>query len=502
MKMMEATPVQTALIGEWSVVARLPSGLRGEVYRVMHQISEQPAVLRLLPPGRSADDTFRSRFFRECDLAAQLAGPTVARVLGWGDHEGRVWCVTEALADGTLADRLHRGERPDGAEVLRIATQVARGLAAAHLAGLFHRGLQPSDILVRNRQPGDLLLDESSGRIAVAGFAVTSDLSGREAVSDSLEPPTSVACSSPERLRRKPTDQRSDLYSLGCVLYWATAGRPPFNGEPDEVARHHVDTMPTPLRIAAPDCPPGLDEIVTCLLRKDPQFRYPNAMALIEDLERVSRGGTANQARQIRSAETTRHSSATIPAGNPSASRSGILPPPPAPRARPWVAVVVGFVVVSAAGAAAVFSLRASAAASVPTPSAAPSPIAQKAEPRAADVRVAEPEPETFPPRSSASAQASAPVHPPEVAAPTAAAIAAGKAEAEAARIRALEAKIATMIKTGAHLGPVEDLTAQLGAPDLSENLGGRLWYGDYVFTVADGLVLGVSHHEPTNLMR
>ncbi len=486
MQTLDSTLVPGAIIADWRVAERLGSGSRGESYRVVHQFSEQPAVMRLLPAGRSADDGFRSRFFSECDSVAGLTAPEVARVLGWGDHDGRIWCVTESLAEGTLADRLNLGWVPDSAEVMRIGIAAARGLAAAHLAGVLHRGLQPSDLLL------------STERVAVAGFALTSDLSGREALSDALELPSSPICAAPERQRRKPTDQRSDLYALGCVLYWAMARRPPFSGEPAEIARQHLENMPIPLRVAAPFCPPGLDEVVTCLLRKDPQFRYPNAMALLDDLERVNRGGTANQARQIRSAETSRAMPAAAPPAGMSVARSSgdHLPPPqrqPPPAAQhQWLAIALVMVAAIAGGTAVMLRTRAVA----PEPSTsvvsalAAAPVGAPAAPTATS---ALPAPVVVTPLAT--------VEVPDVtqqppAGPLATELVAAKAEVETARVKAQEAKIVAMIKTGAHLGPIEDLTAQLGAPDFNEDLGGRIWYGDYSFNVADGLVLGVTHHQ------
>ncbi len=489
------------LIGDWRLLNRLAGGPRGEVFRVAHQISDKDAVLRLLPRSRSTDDLFRSRFFRECDVAAQITAPEVARVLGWGDHEGRVWCVTECLANGTLADALRSGWAPDGAEVVRIGIRATRGLAAAHLAGLFHRGLQPSDLLMRIQQPNDQVLDEDSGRVALAGFALTSDLSGREAVSDVLEPPTSPACTAPERLRRKPTDQRSDLYSLGCVLYWAMARRPPFSGEHDEVVRQHLESQPIPLRIAAPACPPGFDEVVACLLRKDPQFRYPNAMALLEDLERISRGGTPNQARQIKSAEATRQSSSAILATTTAApiGRSNAEQAAPPSKRQPWLAVALIGAVALIAGGVATQSLLPRHS---PAQESEPQHVVSPSVPATAQSESPTAEPDTFPPRSTPHATTAVVVPELAPAGPSGAEIAAAKREVEAARIRALEAKIATLIKTGAHLGPVEDLTAQLGSADLSEDSGSKLWYGDYAFTVSDGLVLGVAHHQPRSSVR
>jgi hypothetical protein len=448
---------QGSELSGWTIGRRIAIGPRGEVYEAAGR-GDVPVIIRILPRSRSADEAFRVRFITECDAIAAIESQGIARILGRGTERGRLWCAVERLADGTVMDALRRGEPLPPAQVLRLGIGASRGLAAAHLAGLLHRGLQPSDVLV----------DWAQGRVALAGFALARDVSGWEAVRAVVEQAEIPLCASPELLRGRPLDQRSDLYSLGCILAWALAGRPPFTGSAEELRRQHLEVEPTVSAERGSTGAPALVDIIHRLMAKDPAGRYPNAMALTEDLSALSRGGT------------TVHLRTAVPAASPVGQEApaGARAPRPPTRTRAWMAVIAVAGLGVAGGLAATWPTSHPSQTSVAEPAGrppSPAPVAAPVQETAVAATLS-PAPEPAP---AYTIRVDPEPSPPSVAART--------DPADQAR---RQRQVADLVAQAGHLGPLADLTARLGTPDMQEDGGKRVWYADHVFVVVDGWVV------------
>ena len=234
-------------------------------------------AIKVLAPQFASDERFVARFRREATAAARLNHANVVSVFDTG-AEGNVHYIVMEYVEGPTLETILRQEGPlTVARSFRIAEGVCRGLTAAHAQGLVHRDVKPANVILDPR-----------GLVKVADFGIARPLDDAATLTATGVIGT-AAYLSPEQAQGLQVDARSDLYSLGCLLYEMLAGRPPFDGESAvAVAFKHVHEDPLPLAEANPAVPAALDDLVMRSLAKSPEDRHDSAAAFAEELSRVA----------------------------------------------------------------------------------------------------------------------------------------------------------------------------------------------------------------------
>jgi hypothetical protein len=250
--------------------------LRAEDVRLRRQVA-----LKVIKPERAADPSHRERFLREARAAAALHHDHVMPIHQVGEDNGVLFLAMPLLAGETLEDRLRRDGRLPVAEVLRIGREAAEGLAAAHAAGVIHRDVKPSNIWV----------EQASGRVRLLDFGLARFAKGDEGMTLSGVAIGTPAYMSPEQADGLPLDARSDLFSLGCVLYRMASGTQPFTrGSMTATLRAIADHQPAAPAALVPDIPHPLSDLILRLLAKKPEDRPASAAATAAAL-RAMQGG-------------------------------------------------------------------------------------------------------------------------------------------------------------------------------------------------------------------
>jgi serine/threonine-protein kinase len=256
-------------VGGYRIVEPLGRGGTSVVYRAEHVRLGRQAALKLLTAGADEPD-FRERFLRESRLAASLDHPSIVPVYDAGEEDGLLY-IAMACVEGTdLKTLLVREGRLPLRRALRIVAQIASALDAAHARGLVHRDVKPANILVG---PGD--------RAYLSDFGVVKELAGAGTTRTGGFVGT-IEYSAPEQIEGREVDARSDVYALACVLYECLVGTPPFHRSSEvAVLNAHLHAPPPKLSKAAPDLPPGLEQVLAKALSKSPLDRYAGCGELV-----------------------------------------------------------------------------------------------------------------------------------------------------------------------------------------------------------------------------
>src|SRR5881394_3746751 len=262
---------------------RLGSGGMADVYLAEDQELGRRVALKLLNERHAGDEQFVERFRREAQSAAGLNHPNIVSIFDRGRAEGTYYIAMEYLEGRTLKELLVRNGPTPIPIAIDYARQILGALAFAHRNGIVHRDIKPHNIVVRK-----------DGRLKVTDFGIA-----RSGASQMTEAGSIVGTAqylSPEQARGAPVDARSDLYSLGIVLYEMLTGAVPFTGDtPVEIAMKHLSTIPEPPSKLREDVPHDLDAVVLRALAKDPDQRYSSAEEMDADLARVARGVAVSQ---------------------------------------------------------------------------------------------------------------------------------------------------------------------------------------------------------------
>ncbi|MFC9995599.1 serine/threonine-protein kinase [Nocardia sp. NPDC127526] len=259
----------------YRVIRKLGSGGMGSVYLVKHPRLPRYDALKVLNQGPSADREFRARFLREAELAGRLSHPNVVAIHDRGIFEGALWIAMQYVEGCDAADLAGSGPGALPVErALHVIAEAARGLDAAHAAGLLHRDVKPANILV-SPKPG------APDRVLVTDFGIARATAESTALTADGEVLATVAYAAPEQISGEPLDHRADVYALGGTLYHLLTGSKPFpRPTPAAIMFAHLTDPPPRPSLIVPGLPAQLDGVIARAMAKNPAERYPSCGAL------------------------------------------------------------------------------------------------------------------------------------------------------------------------------------------------------------------------------
>ncbi len=320
--------------GRYRVERELGRGGMAKVYLGTDTVLGRPVAIKLLAPQFADDLSFVQRFRREAQAAARLSNPNVVAVFDTGADDGVHFIVMEYVEGRTLADYLAGGGRIMPDRAIEIGASVAAALSAAHAQGVIHRDIKPGNIMLT-----------PAGQVKVADFGIARMTTTADTVAQTAAVLGTASYLSPEQAQGQPVDGRSDIYSLGCVLYEMVTGRPPFTGDsPVAVASKQVLEPPTPPSRLNPDVSADLEAVIMRALAKNPANRYQSAEELRQDLDRVRRGMPVE-------ATPVMPPPAATQVLAPPTGGTQVMPPVEPERTRWWIPVIVIGIILAAIAA-------------------------------------------------------------------------------------------------------------------------------------------------------
>ena len=286
------TLTQGTLVGEFRIREVLGAGAMGTVYLADTVESGDSVAIKIIAPGPSHDTRFRGRFERECALAASLRHPNVVTTIGSGETDSQLYLAMKYVEGSDLREILN-GEAPlEPRRALRLIAQVADALDAAHKLGLVHRDVKPGNVLVTKRDGEEFAL--------VCDFGLARHVSSVSSLTGDRGFVGTIDYVPPEQIQGDRVDRRSDLYSLGCVLFECLVGAKPFERESElsVVFAHLNDPPPRPTEFRS-ELPAAWDTFFERALAKEPSQRFASGRELV-DAARAASVGKRRRSRHIR----------------------------------------------------------------------------------------------------------------------------------------------------------------------------------------------------------
>ncbi len=285
---MERDDLSGTVLGQYQVLEALGEGGMARVYKALHPRLKRSVALKVILPEAAARPGFRERFEREAQVIARLQHANIVAVYDFGEANGLPYLVMQYVGGGTLSSLLKRGQPLPLPQAVHYTAQMAHALHHAHIQGIIHRDVKPSNMLLDEQNPGHLLLSDFG--IAKLLSSPTDVDSGQP---EALQPLTTTGniigtpeYMAPEQAQGGIVDARTDIYALGIVLYALLTGQLPFRGTtPLGVLYQQVHTLPPPLVEVNHSVPPALAEILSHALAKRPEERFLSAEAFARALE-------------------------------------------------------------------------------------------------------------------------------------------------------------------------------------------------------------------------
>jgi serine/threonine protein kinase len=342
------TLINTLFDGRYRIVRKLGSGGMADVYLAEDEELGRRVAIKILNDRHANDESIVERFRLEAKNAASLSHPSIVSIYDRGEAEGTYYIAMEYLDGRSLKELVvARGPLPIG-DAIEFTRQVLGALRFAHRKGVVHRDIKPHNVMA-----------DADGRLKVTDFGIA-----RAGVSQMTEAGSIIGTAqylSPEQARGAGVDQRSDLYSVGIVLYEMLTGTVPFTGEsPVEIAMRHLSDTPRPPSLQRPEIPPDLDMVVLRALAKNPDDRFQTAEEMDAELERVAQGvgvtaETADAATAVLSGTALSNAPTAIvpPRRPPAADRPSYRYADPPARKRPiwpWLLALLLVVLAGVAG--------------------------------------------------------------------------------------------------------------------------------------------------------
>ena len=359
-------------VSHYRVLSALGSGGMGVVYLAEDERLGRQVALKFLPPESAASHQALERFRVEARAASSLSHPGICAIFDIGDDEGTPYIVMEALKGESLRDRINRGPLKV-TDLLDIAIQLSDALDAAHAQGIIHRDIKPSNIFIGDKNRTKIL-DFGLAKLAQSAGSISSGAATRALSASThrdLTMPGSalgtVSYMSPEQARGEEVDTRTDLFSLGVVLYEMATGIQAFGGSTQAIVFDAIlNRTPHPITHINPLIPPRLESLIVTALEKDRELRHQHASDLEAELKRIRRdleSGSLAAATRTQVTPAAEQRSTTTPATGSASAQT-----------RSWIWAGVGAVVVIALAIAGfnLWSDTASRVASAPVPAETP----------------------------------------------------------------------------------------------------------------------------------
>jgi len=267
-------------IGPYEILDIVGRGGMGTVYRAVNKETLEIHAVKVLAPRFADEDHFRGRFIAEIQSLIKLDHPNIVRILSYGQEEGNLYFAME-LVEGKSLFQMQKERYPfDWRSILRISKDIASGLRHAHDRGIIHRDLKPGNLLM----PIESM--DHCGHVKITDFGIAKRFGTSQNTGDHVL--GTMDFMSPEQARGEPVTARSDLFSLGCVMYTLLVGKPPFTGESMEASIRNLTRVPAAsIREFVPDVPALIEQVIRKLMEKSPDKRFQTALALRYKIEEI-----------------------------------------------------------------------------------------------------------------------------------------------------------------------------------------------------------------------